>query len=442
MNDNPSINPARPGAVRLMTNLGLVPDPWQVEVLQAGHQRLLLNCCRQAGKSTAVAMLGLAEAVFLPGTKVLLLSRSLRQSKELFGIVTDFFQRMGAPLKQRQTLYELQLSNFSRIICLPCKEETIRGFSRVSLLVIDEAARVPDDVYRAVRPMLAVSNGRLICLSTPYGKRGFFYDAWVKGGNDWARIEIPAQRISRITRTFLEQERRAMGESWFRQEYCCSFEMLQGLVYPNLPRCVVPGPAPAGGKRVGGIDFGYHNPFAAVWGTVDGTGMLWLTGEHYSRKESLRHHAENLARDVTWYADPSGATEISELRLAGLAIRGGINTLRAGIGAVSARIENGTLRIVQGCCANLLAEAELYRYSDAVGDRSGETPVDEHNHALAALRYLISRVDERYMARARRATSSTPPTPGTPTAEKPGPAKRKKSRFWELAENEDVWTTF
>src|SRR5271155_4408895 len=88
MNDNPSANPARPGAVRLMRNLGLEPDPWQVEVLQAGYPRLLLNCCRQAGKSTTVAMLGLAEALFLPATKVLLLSRSHRQSTELFRILT------------------------------------------------------------------------------------------------------------------------------------------------------------------------------------------------------------------------------------------------------------------------------------------------------------------------------------------------------------------
>jgi hypothetical protein len=82
-------------------------------------------------------------------------------------------------------------------VSLPCKEETIRGYSNISLLIIDEAARVPDDVFRAVSPMLAVSGGRLICLSTPYGKRGFFYDAWARGGADWHRIEIPAQRIAR-----------------------------------------------------------------------------------------------------------------------------------------------------------------------------------------------------------------------------------------------------
>src|SRR5262249_28098106 len=210
-------------AVQLMRNLGLEPDPWQIEVLRAGHPRLLLNCCRQAGKSTAVAMLALAEAVFIPHTKVLLLSRSLRQSTELFRIVTDFYRRLKSPLPARQTRSELELANFSRIVCLPCQEETIRGYSHISLLIIDEAARVPDDLYRAVRPMLAVSNGRMICLSTPYGKRGFFYDAWAKGGDDWARIEIPAQRIARISPEFLASERRSLGGSWFRQEYCCSF---------------------------------------------------------------------------------------------------------------------------------------------------------------------------------------------------------------------------
>src|SRR5262249_47608356 len=154
-------------------------------------------CCRQAGKSTAVAMLGLVEALFVPGTKVLLVSRSLRQSLELFRIISDCYRRLGTPMVERHTTEELQLSNLSRIVSLPCKEETIRGYSNVSLLIIDEAARVPDDLFRAVSPMLAVSGGRLICLSTPYGKRGFFYHAWAKGGADWHRIEVSATAVAR-----------------------------------------------------------------------------------------------------------------------------------------------------------------------------------------------------------------------------------------------------
>src|SRR5947209_3847831 len=159
----------RPPAVALMRNLGLEPDLWQAEVLEAGHPRLLLNCCRQAGKSTAVAMLSLVEALYNPGTLVLLLSRSLRQSTELFRKVADFHRRLGSHFLQRQSRHELTLTTGSRIISLPCQADTIRGFSKVHMLVIDEAARVPDELYRAVRPMLAVSRGRMICLSTPHG---------------------------------------------------------------------------------------------------------------------------------------------------------------------------------------------------------------------------------------------------------------------------------
>src|SRR5436190_942109 len=105
-----------PPAVRLMRKLGLEPDPWQVEVLLSPHRQLLLNCCRQAGKSTVVALLGLAEALFVPDTRVLLVSRTHRQSAELFGIVTDFYRRLGSPMRERQNAEELRLEQQSRIV--------------------------------------------------------------------------------------------------------------------------------------------------------------------------------------------------------------------------------------------------------------------------------------------------------------------------------------
>jgi hypothetical protein len=444
---NPSWSPGDPPpAVNIMRKLGLEPDPWQIDVLDTQHPRLLLNCCRQAGKSTVVGILGLVQALFAPMTRVLLVSRSHRQSKELLRQITFYHQLLGAKLLERSTAEVLEFTNLSRIVSMPCKEETIRGFAHVDLLVMDEAARVPDDLYRAVRPMLAVSGGRLVCLSTPYGKRGFFWDAWANGGADWQRIEIPARQIARIKPEFLEQERRALGESWFRQEYDCSFEALEGLVYPDFARHAgkgsgqesgvrsqesrgqepgirdqeVEGQSAGGaeatltsdscpltpdscslptGRKVGGIDFGFRNPFAAVWGVVDREGVLWLTGEHYCRQKPLRYHAKHLPRDVTWYADPSGATEIAELRCAGFTVRPGRNALRPGIAAVAARLENGLLRVLAGRCPNLLAEAGLYRWA-AKGDRGAdaEAPLDEHNHALAALRYLVSRLDARTLA--------------------------------------------
>src|SRR5205809_5106479 len=229
-----------PPGVNIMRHLGMEPDPWQVEVLESTHPRLLLNCSRQAGKSTVVAVLALVHALFRPMIKVVILSRSQRQANELLRQIKFFHLILRERCKLRRTANELEFSNLSRIVSLPCKEETIRGFAHVDILILDEAARVPDNLYRSVRPMLAVSEGRLICLSTPHGKRGFFWNAWARGGADWQRIEIPATKCSCIKPAFLAEERRALGESWYRQEYECSFEALEGLVYPDFARCVLP----------------------------------------------------------------------------------------------------------------------------------------------------------------------------------------------------------
>jgi hypothetical protein len=118
----------------------------------------------------------------------------------------------------------LEFPNGSRIVGLPGTEGTIRGFSAVALLLVDEAARVSDELYMAIRPMLAVSDGTLWLMSTPFGKRGFFYETWANGGAEWERFRAPATECARIKEAFLEEERATMGERCFRQEYLCEFE--------------------------------------------------------------------------------------------------------------------------------------------------------------------------------------------------------------------------
>lgn len=137
-------------AIGFMSKFGLVPDPWQVEVLESGHQRLLLNCCRQAGKSTVVAMLALVQALFERDRTILLLSPSYRQSRELFRTITTFFERMGAPIKKFKNAQGLELGNGSRIIPLPGREDTIRGYSHVSLLLVRDSGR---DRLSRLRPL-------------------------------------------------------------------------------------------------------------------------------------------------------------------------------------------------------------------------------------------------------------------------------------------------
>jgi hypothetical protein len=152
-------------------------------------------------------------------------------SQELFRKVLDFDAALGTPIPAiRRTALTMELQNGSRIIALPGTEETIRGYSGVSLLVVDEASRVDDALYYSIRPMLAVSGGRLVCLTTPFGKRGFFFEAW-ESSNDWERHTITAYDCPRISRAFLDEERAAMGEWWFSQEYLCEFRETSDTVF-------------------------------------------------------------------------------------------------------------------------------------------------------------------------------------------------------------------
>jgi hypothetical protein len=213
---------------------GVSPDPWQAGVLRSPASRLLLNCSRQSGKSLVAALLGLHAAAYEPGALVLLLSPTLRQSGELFrqlkaayaALVATGFPLPPGAAATAETLLRLELANGSRIVSLPGQEHTIRGYSRVRLLVVDEAARVPDALYLSVRPMLAVSRGRLVALSTPFGTRGWWYEAWraaERGEASWERYAVPATDCPRISAEFLAEERRTLGEWWYEQEYLCRF---------------------------------------------------------------------------------------------------------------------------------------------------------------------------------------------------------------------------
>jgi Terminase large subunit, T4likevirus-type, N-terminal len=211
--------------------LGVDPDHWQERLLRSESQRILLNVSRQAGKSSMSAIIALHRALTAGDSLVLILAPSERQAKETFGKVADYYRILGNPIAaDSDRKLGLQLANRSRIEALPGSEKTIRGFSGASLLIVDEAARVDDGLYYAVRPMLAVSGGSLMLLSTPNGKRGAFFEEWTEGAG-WDRYEVTAEECPRIPASFLEEERAALPAFIYDQEYCCAFVDLEDQLF-------------------------------------------------------------------------------------------------------------------------------------------------------------------------------------------------------------------
>ncbi len=213
------------GAVEFVrTKLGIEPDERQAEALRSEAKRGILNCSRQWGKST----MGAAKAVYRAFTRakslVLVASPTDRQSAELVNKAAEMMGRLG--IRRRgdgHNAASLVFPNGSRIVGLPGMEHTVRGFSGASLLLIDEASRVPDRVYKALLPVLARSDGDLWLMSTPWYKQGFFYEAWAHGGPDWMRMRVPATECAWISKRYLEERREDLGPVWFPREFLCEF---------------------------------------------------------------------------------------------------------------------------------------------------------------------------------------------------------------------------
>lgn len=203
----------------LCSTVGMDPDPWQVDLLRSTSTRRLVNVCRQGGKSTTTSVLATHRAVYVPESIVLAVSPSQRQSGELFKKIVTAYRKLGRPVAaEQESATSLTLENGSRVISLPGTEATVRGFT-ADLILLDEASRIEDDLYAAIRPMLAVSGGQLIAMSTPHGRRGWWAEAWHDGGPVWDRTLITAADCPRISAEFLAEELASLGRWRFEQEY-------------------------------------------------------------------------------------------------------------------------------------------------------------------------------------------------------------------------------
>ncbi len=241
----------------LLQRAGIEPDPWQRDVLLSSHPRIMLNCARGSGKTLVAATLALHLALFKPGSLSLLVSPTQKQSREVLRMAIELWKAPEAAVvaSKSESLERLELQNGSRIISQPGENpDSIRGF-HADLAIIDEAARVTDECFVAVKPTLNIKRGRLLLLSTPFGRRGFFWGEWTNAEANWLRIQVTADECSRIPRDRLEEDRLSFGLDRFQQEYYCVFadaeldifdmDLIQGAIVTDIPPLKLEGLASA-----------------------------------------------------------------------------------------------------------------------------------------------------------------------------------------------------
>lgn len=235
---------------RTLIEAGLDPDPWQAQLLRARPHRALIVASRQTGKSTTTAAYGLHTAATTPQATVIIVTPTQRQSSEMLLRVRALASSSPRLRTGRESALSLEvLPSRGRVLALPGTPTAVRGYT-AHLAILDEAAYIVDDVYRALRPTLAATGGSLVALSTPGGRRGWYYRAWHSDDQhdthqeraeddqepeSWQRTAVTADDNPRITDAFLASERRELGELMFRQEYYCEFVASEGAVLdPDL----------------------------------------------------------------------------------------------------------------------------------------------------------------------------------------------------------------
>jgi hypothetical protein len=212
-------------------------DPWQKEFLETSGNKIL--CCgRQVGKSVIAARDAGNYALKHPKKQILMIAPTERQAYELFdktlGYISDKAFSKIKKGKDRPTKHKINLTNGSTIWCLPTglTGTGIRGRT-VHRLYVDEASRVPEEVWTAVTPMLLTTGGDLILLSTPFGRQGYFYKIWANTENSYSKFGITSLEViesrevcdswSKLQREkaleYLEYERSEMSALEYAQEY-------------------------------------------------------------------------------------------------------------------------------------------------------------------------------------------------------------------------------
>jgi len=200
-------------------SVGFKAKPWQARFLRAPlGASIAVLASRQCGKTTTAAWALAHTALFNPGSLSVIAAPTQPQSAEALRKVKTILLQAGCKLKV-DNVHRIELENGARVMALPGDDDNIRGLTVDGWIVVDEAARVTEDLIAALRPMRAQRpNARLAMVSTANTLSDPFWQAWSADANEWLKLKATAE-VETYAPGYLEKERRELGEAGFKREY-------------------------------------------------------------------------------------------------------------------------------------------------------------------------------------------------------------------------------
>ena len=362
------------------------------------HRFRVLRCGRRWGKTTLAIDQMKARAGIIPNSKIAYLSNTYQQSRDIA------WEQLKKDCINAGTLnearLEIKLVNGSQIVLRGWESvETLRG-QAFDLIVVDEVASMSNfwvNWHEVLRPTLTDTKGEVIFISTPKGFNHFYDLCNLElTDKDFKTFHYTSYDNPHIPADELDRAKETLPPDRFAQEYEASFQKTQGLVYKEFSREKhLYSDLPTGRfEKLGGIDFGYRNPAAVLDIRFDGE-MVWVDDEWYKTERTdaqISDYVKACSFNAV-YPDPENAGGIEELRRKGVNVREvikGKGSVKAGIQMIRELLIRNKLKVNKRC-VNLISEFEMYSYDENRNERNEqEDPIKANDHALDALRYVIS----------------------------------------------------
>ena len=272
--------------------------------------------------------------------------------------------------------------------------ERLRG-TNLTWAWLDEGAMMRSSVWDIVLGRLRIGDRTAFVTTTPAGFN-WVYDRANGDRDEYEFIRARTQDNVHLPTDYVQDLTATYTGEFAAQELEGEFVAFEGLIYSDFRQGVHISEAEPKGQKVCAIDFGYTNPFVALWGSVDEDGRLHIYDEHYKRRELMEYHAEQILSrgECEWYVADHDAQDVAELRAYDIPTAPAKKAVLAGIQKVMSRLivqPDGRPRLtIHPRCVNLLREIGTYRWRE---QSSKEEPVKENDHAMDALRYMVMQLE-------------------------------------------------
>lgn len=360
---------------------------------------------RRVGKTYIANIIGQLVSL-VPGSNVLIMSPNYSLSQISFDLQRQLIKYFDLEVRRdnaKDKIIEMENGSTIRMGSVTQVDSTVgRSYD---LIIFDEAAlsESMDAFNVALRPTLDKPNSKCIFVSTPRGRRNWFYELYERGFDDkfpsWVSIHATYEENPRVSAEDIEEARNSNTEAYFAQEYLADFRTYEGKIWDFNFETQVKDLSSLNFERmdrIAGLDMGSRDPTAFCAILYDPKDDLYyVVDEYYKARANTEVHAINIQKidskyelDFIYIDSAAAQTKMDLASIYDISTINAQKSVLDGINFVANIIENDRLFVDQGC-RHVLNALEGYHW-DPNPNLSREKPVhDEHSHMADALRYAL-----------------------------------------------------